>query len=85
MLSRHNVGSYNGNELARNSSGNVQPQSSQFAEPLWTDPGFKSGTGVRELISTKKKKKLSKLLCEEKRHHLRTVNCYSLILTSTVY
>ena len=29
--------------------------SSQFAEPLWTDPGIKSGIGVRELISTLKK------------------------------
>ena len=31
--------------------GNIRPQSSQLAEPLWTDPGLKSGTGVRELIS----------------------------------
>ena len=33
------------------------PQSSQLAEPLWTDPGLKSGVSVRELISTSKKKK----------------------------
>ena len=33
-------------------SGNTQPQSSQLAEPLWTDPGLKSGTSVRELIPT---------------------------------
>ena len=53
MVSRHNVGTYQGNdELARNSSGNTQPQSSQLAEPLWTDPGIKSGISVRELIST---------------------------------
>ena len=32
-------------------------QSSQLAEPLWTDPGIKSEIGVRELISTLKKKK----------------------------
>ena len=32
-----------GNELTRNSSGNTQSQSSQLAEPLWTDPGLKSG------------------------------------------
>ena len=38
-------------------SGNIQPQSSQLAEPLWTDPGIKSGMSVRELISTLKKKK----------------------------
>ena len=29
-------------------------QSYQFAEPLWTDPGLKSGISVCELISTKK-------------------------------
>ena len=28
-----------------------------FAEPLWTDPALKSGTGLHELISTLKKKK----------------------------
>ena len=33
-------------------SGNTRPQSSQLAEPLWTDPGLKSGISVRELIST---------------------------------
>ena len=46
-----------GNELTHNSSGNTQPQSSQFSEPLWTDPGLKIGISVRNLISTKKKKK----------------------------
>ena len=41
-------------------SGNIRPQSSQLAEPLWTNSGMKSGISVRELISTlhfKKKKK----------------------------
>ena len=52
MLSRRSVGTYQGHELTRNSSGNTQPQSSQLAEPLQTDPDLKSGTGVRELIST---------------------------------
>ena len=42
------------NELTRNSSGNTQLQSSQLAEPLWTDPGLKSGISVCELISTSK-------------------------------
>ena len=42
-------------QLTRNLSGNIRPQSSQLAEPLWTDPGIKSGTSVRELISTSKK------------------------------
>ena len=38
-------------------SGNIQSQSSQPAEPLWTDPGMESGISVRELISTSKKKR----------------------------
>ena len=37
----------------------TRPQSSQLAEPLWTDPGLKSGITVREVISTLKKKKKS--------------------------
>ena len=52
MLSRHSVGTCQGNEVTCNSSGNSRPQSSQFAEPLWTNPGGKSGISVRELIST---------------------------------
>ena len=51
-LSRHTEGTYQGNTLTRNSSGNTQPESSQLAEPLWTDPGVKSGVSVRELISS---------------------------------
>ena len=35
-----------GNELTRNSSGYAQPQSSQLAQPLWTDPGLQSGISV---------------------------------------
>ena len=45
-------GNLSGDELTRNLSGNIRPQSSQLAEPLWTDPGIKSGISVRELIST---------------------------------
>ena len=39
---------------------NVCPRSSQLAEPLWTDPVLKNGTGMRELnlhLHFKKKKK----------------------------
>ena len=54
MLLRHSVGIYQGNKLTSNLSGKARPQSSQFTEPLWTDPGLKSGTGVHELISTSK-------------------------------
>ena len=50
-------GNLSGNELTRNSSGNTLSQSSQFSEPLWTDPGLKGGISVRELISTFKKKR----------------------------
>ena len=49
-------GNLSGNELTRNLSGNIRPQSSQLAETLWTDPGIKSGPSVRELTSTWKKK-----------------------------
>ena len=52
MLSRHRVGTYQGNELTQNSSGNTRQQLSQLARPLWTDPGLKCAIGVRELIST---------------------------------
>ena len=49
-------GNLSRNELTHNSSGNTQLQSSQLAEPLWTDPGLKSEISLRELISTLKKK-----------------------------
>ena len=55
-LSRHSVGTHPENELTRNLSGSIRPQSSQLAEPLWTNPGINSGISVRELISTLKKK-----------------------------
>ena len=52
MLSIHSVGTYQGNEVTRNSLGYRCPQSSQLAEPLWTDPGVKCGISMLELIST---------------------------------
>ena len=55
MQSRYSVETYPKNELIRNSSGNTRLQSSQLAEPPWTDPGVKSGISLRELISTLKK------------------------------
>ena len=36
-------GNLYGNEPTRNSSGNTRSQSSQLAEPVWTDTGLKSG------------------------------------------
>ena len=44
-------GNLSGNELTCNLSGNIRPQLSQLAEPLWTDPGIKSEINVRKLIS----------------------------------
>ena len=52
-------------------------QSSQLAEPLWTDPGLKSGISVHDLISSLKKKvqkgnellNVSKNPCKENSHH----------------
>ena len=51
MLSGHNVETYRGSELTCNLSGNAQPQLSQLAEPLWTDPGVKSGISMQDLIA----------------------------------
>ena len=57
-LSRHSVGTYP--EWSSQSHATYQGtfgQSSQPGEPLWTDPGIKSGISVREQISTLKKTK----------------------------
>ena len=56
MLSRHSVGTYQGNELTLNLWQNASFQLSQLAELLWTDSGQKSGSGVHELISMLKSK-----------------------------
>ena len=45
-------GNLSGNKLTHNSSGKTWSQSSQLADPLWTDPGLKSEISLRELIST---------------------------------
>ena len=50
-------GNLSGNKLTRNSSGNTQPQLSQLSEPLWTDPGPKSGISVWPNLHLKEKKK----------------------------
>ena len=51
------VRTYRGNELTHVQLGNTRAQSSQLAEPLWTDLGLKSRIDVCELICTTKKKK----------------------------
>ena len=54
-MSRHSVGTYP--ETSSHATCQVTfGQSSQLAEPLWTEPGIKSGISVRELISTSKNK-----------------------------
>ena len=40
-LSRHSMGTYQGNELTRNSPGNARLRSSRLAEPGWRIPGLK--------------------------------------------
>ena len=55
-LSRHSVGICLETSSHATCQGTLG-QSSQLAEPLWTDPGVKSGISVRKLISTLKKKK----------------------------
>ena len=42
------------NGLTRSLLGIIRPQSSQLSEPLWSDPGIKSGISVRKLMSTSK-------------------------------
>ena len=55
-LSRHSVGTYLETSSHATCQGTLG-QSSRLAEPLWTDPGIKSGISVHELISTLKKRK----------------------------
>ena len=55
-LSRHGVETYQETSSHATRQGTLG-QSSQLAEPLWTDPGLKSGISVRKLIPTLKKKR----------------------------
>ena len=50
-LSRHSVGTYRETSSQATHRGTLT-HSSQLAEPLWTDPGLKSGIRVHKLIST---------------------------------
>ena len=47
MLYKEDAETHPGNEFTRNSSGNACPQSSQLAEPMWTDLWPKRVTLVR--------------------------------------
>ena len=67
-LCRHIVGTYPETSLHATRQGKfTQPQSSQLADPLWTDPGLRSGISMRDLISTLKK--------ERKKNRRRGMNC----------
>ena len=58
-LSKLNVGTYQ--EMSTHATYEaILGQLSQLAEPLWTDPGLKHGSRVRELTSTSKRKKKKK-------------------------
>ena len=53
-------GNLSGNEFKRNSSGNTRSQSSKLAEPLWTDPGLKTGISLPELIPLQRRERKKK-------------------------
>ena len=55
-LSRHSVGSYQETSSHVTRKGTLGHSRLRLAEPLWTEPGLKSGISIRELISTLKKK-----------------------------
>ena len=52
-------GTLSRNELTRNLSGNIQPQSSQLIQPLWTDPGMNKELVFGSKSPPQKKKKKS--------------------------
>ena len=54
LLSRHSLGTYSETSSHATCQGTFG-QSSQLAEPLWTDPDLKSGISVHELISISNK------------------------------
>ena len=51
-LCRHSVGTYQEMSSHANRQGTLSHSRLKLAEPLWTDPGLKSGISERELIST---------------------------------
>ena len=59
LLSTHGGGAYQETTSHETHQGTLS-QSSQLAEPLWTDPGLKSGISVRKLISTLRQKERKK-------------------------
>ena len=77
-------GNLSGNELTCNSPGNTRLQSSQLAEPLWTDPGLKSGFSLRELISTNVEHSPQSLAHEEKATTTTTTSTHTLTPPSIV-
>ena len=61
VLSRHSLETCQWNKLTCNSLGNARHQLFQLSEPLWTDPGLKSGFDApADLYETKGKKEEKK-------------------------
>ena len=56
-LCRHGVETYQEMNLHATRQRTLGQQSSELADPLWTDPGLKSESCVGDLISVKKKKR----------------------------
>ena len=90
VLFKYRMETYHRNEPTCNSSGNTQPQLPQLTEPLWTDPGLKSGIDVRKPISHFKKKKKSsrqvmnhRIFCQSPCKQEK--NCHQFCLTGAVY
>ena len=70
-LSRHGVETYQETSSHATRQGTLG-QSSQLAEPLWTDPGLVSGISLHELISTFKKKSIRGMNCQTFSENTRT-------------
>ena len=72
MLFRRGVGTHQGNEVASSSSGNVCPQSSLLAVPLWTESQrveLMCGSWSKKRKKEKRKKGIKK---KRKKHRWRT-------------
>ena len=70
-------GNLSGKCALLNWSGNSWPQLSLSAQPLWTNPGLKSRTGMLELISTSKNKTNKKVQARNESSNLPRKSSHS--------
>ena len=70
-------GNLSGKCALLNWSGTSWPQLSLSAQPLWTNPGLKSGTGMPELISTSKNKTNKKVQARNESSNLSRKSSHS--------